>query len=537
MTISIENLIQSDRIPSLPEVALRVVDLTRDPVPDFDEITRVIRSDPAIASRIMRTVNSALFGLRQRVSSIDAAVPILGANLVRTLVLSFCLAEHRGPADRYRRYYQGLWRSSMDQAALAEALAERVPGTDESVWFLAALLQDIGRHALLSADPEEYSRLLKEFDDGDEMLAAEQDSYGFTHTDVSVQLCLRWRLDNYLVDAIAKHHSDVRGLNLAEELPASPTMPLLPNALRCARVGANFIEGLRSKREVSRATLERSLHDGFGILADEVNEMLTDVDLRVGEVAALFAVDLGEFPSMEQVLAQAQTTLAKIALTSQLEIASVRRHLEDAMSGARPSESQPNQDAETDACAAHLVEELLGDAAVQCRRQDLRLGVLGVGIDRFPSFSESHPLDVRISVLQQVVGAIRRAVREDDSIVRYDDGEFLVVVPVNVNETLVRIAERVRTGVSRIELPGTSSSELTCSVGGVVYRPSQEGAMNTDRILQETDQALALAKTRGGDQCVLFELDQDSVTPMALSDYFFLASSTDSPTSDSLQDP
>ena len=67
MTLSLQKLLETDRIPSLPEVALRVVELAQAPEPDLEEIIRVIKGDPAICSRVMRTVNSALFGLRRRV--------------------------------------------------------------------------------------------------------------------------------------------------------------------------------------------------------------------------------------------------------------------------------------------------------------------------------------------------------------------------------------------------------------------------------------------------------------------------------------
>ena len=61
MTISLHKLLESDRIPSLPEIAIRVVELAQEREPDFDEMIRVIKGDPAICSRILRTVNSALF--------------------------------------------------------------------------------------------------------------------------------------------------------------------------------------------------------------------------------------------------------------------------------------------------------------------------------------------------------------------------------------------------------------------------------------------------------------------------------------------
>ena len=67
MPTSIEQIVASDRLPSLPQIAIRVIELARAPEPDFAEVTKVVRTDPALSSKMLKTANSALFGLRQSV--------------------------------------------------------------------------------------------------------------------------------------------------------------------------------------------------------------------------------------------------------------------------------------------------------------------------------------------------------------------------------------------------------------------------------------------------------------------------------------
>ncbi len=166
MPLSLEAILSSERLPSLPEVAARVVEIARDSDPDFDRLVEAIRIDPAIAGRILKTANSALLGMRTRAGSIEQAVPRLGTTMVRTLVLSFCLAEYQTKSLDLRRYYQHLWRESLTQAAVAETLAERQGGkVDSANWFLAGLLQDIGRLALLHTLRDEYVDNVLEVDD------------------------------------------------------------------------------------------------------------------------------------------------------------------------------------------------------------------------------------------------------------------------------------------------------------------------------------------------------------------------------------
>ena len=156
--LSLDAILSSERLPSLPEIAIRVVEIARNPDPDFDRLIETIRMDPAIAGRILKTANSALLGMRTRASSIEQAVPRLGTTMVRTLVLSFCLADYQNKGSlSLRPYYQQIWRKSLTQAAVAESLAERQGGkVDSANWFLAGLIQDIGRLALLHTWREDY---------------------------------------------------------------------------------------------------------------------------------------------------------------------------------------------------------------------------------------------------------------------------------------------------------------------------------------------------------------------------------------------
>lgn len=508
MTVSLQALIRSDRIPSLPEVALRVVEIAQQDEPDFDEMIRVIKGDPAICSRIMRTVNSALFGLSQRVSSIDAAVPVLGANLVRTLVLSFSLADHRGQAVDFRSDYQRLWRGSLLQAVAAESLAQQLTGVDESVWFLGALLQDIGRLTLLDADPETYAVLLAEYGDGAALLEAEQRRYGFTHPDVSMQLCLRWRLDNFLVDAVSKHHTEARPFYEAHEVPADLTLPYFPNAMRCAALIAEFVEGLRSGAEVEQERILQVLHRSFHVLPSQVEEMLREIDLRMSEIAALFHVDLGRYVDIDKVLSRAQATLADLALKSQLQAASAERFLKDTQEEleimkftSQVWQQKAQRDSLTGAYARGVLDSLLPEAVRECEAARQRLGILFLDLDRFKQINDRYGHAAGDAVLRHVVGAVKQVVRDCDPVIRYGGDEFVVLIPVASRSALDQIAARIQSVVAHpVSLPRHEAIRVTCSIGGVVYQPVRGEQIAPLRLLDEADQAMYDAKERGGNQ-------------------------------------
>lgn len=510
MSTTLQKLLDSNCLPSLPEVAMRVLRIAQQPEPDLEELVRVIKADPALSGRVLKTTNSALFGLPQRISSIEAAIPILGANMIRTLVLGFTLADYRGPQARYRVYFQRLWRGCVTQAVVAEMLAQRNPSIDPAIWFLAALLQDIGRLAMLAADSEEYSRLIGLVDDGPELLESERRTFGYTHADVSVQLCMRWRMDEAMVDAVARHHVWI--YRPAEPLGDAQWSDL-GVALRCAAMTADYFEGLRCGRTVSREQLENAFKQGFQVDAAELNDLLSEVDQRVGEIAALFLFDIGEFQSIDELLAQAHAALAEIAVVTQVEMAAAKRHMEEAKreldtirSETDELREQAQKDALTGAFTRRFLEPYLERELQRAARSERRVGVLFMDVDRFKKLNDQHGHSLGDEVLRKLVQALRVSLRDSDSVIRYGGDEFVVILSLNSVATLSRVAERILARVTSIRCASEPSVRVSSSIGALLCHPTPTAVPSCETVLDEVDRAMYVAKQRGGDRIAIFTL-------------------------------
>ena len=83
----IDRVLQSPRLPSLPEIALKVIDLVQQDEVSIKQIAETIQNDPALASKILKTVNSSFYGQSSSVSTISHALVVLGLNAVKTLAL------------------------------------------------------------------------------------------------------------------------------------------------------------------------------------------------------------------------------------------------------------------------------------------------------------------------------------------------------------------------------------------------------------------------------------------------------------------
>ena len=505
MKIFLDSILASDRLPSLPEVAARIVELARNPEPDFDRMIEAIRSDPAIAGRILKTANSALLGMRTRASSIEMAVPRLGSTMVRTLVLSFCLAEYQNKNSlNLRPWYQQIWRESLLQAATAEMLAERQPQRiDPANWFLAGLVQDIGRLALLHACRDEYVENVLEVDDDRSQRQREKEWLGFTHVEVGLGLCRRWNLDPEIIDAIAVHHSSVHGIVPLKFVSGVS----LPAALITASLVAEYLEEVSHNLNCSREQIECLLMQVYAMRPNDIFRMLAEVDQRVGELSAAFGIDVGHTPELETILIEAQRLLAEIAVTSQLRLvnahASVGRAERIRMAAEEQIESLQHtawRDHLTGAFNRAWLGPALNTTIQQAHEHGVPLGLMFVDIDQFKSINDTEGHLAGDHLLQKVTGILRECVRLTDSVVRYGGDEFVIMLKDVNADMLMLIADqilgRIRTELSSAE----PNRKITCSLGAVLYVPQENNAVRADALVKEADRAMYEAKRCGGDR-------------------------------------
>lgn len=146
----------SATLPTLPAVAVKLLELSRDPETETPQIVGLIKTDPAICAKILQATNSSFFGFSSRVTSIDRAVPLLGTTVVTSLALSFSLASDSVSSGPLQEYYRDYWKQSIIHAVAAEMIGRRCSQGLECEYFLAGLMMDIGRLAMLKTVSRDY---------------------------------------------------------------------------------------------------------------------------------------------------------------------------------------------------------------------------------------------------------------------------------------------------------------------------------------------------------------------------------------------
>lgn len=191
-------------VPPLPVVVHQLLALMRDAGCTSEEISRLVGTDQALAARVLGLVNSSFYGLPGRVSTISAAVLILGHSALKSLAVGMSVAGHLNallPADRRRAF----WRHSLATAAGAELIArsEGLPEPEEA--FTAGLLHDVGHLILMVALPEGHAAAGQAGALGN--VEREREIIGIDHCRAGRHLLQHWKLPPILLECVRLHHA------------------------------------------------------------------------------------------------------------------------------------------------------------------------------------------------------------------------------------------------------------------------------------------------------------------------------------------
>lgn len=206
-TTVLELLKRSAAIPSMPQVAVRFLEIIHDPDFDYREVVEVLSSDAGTTSEILRLANSSLFGVTRKVTALPHAMTLLGVKRVRALVLGRYIVEslnRKGCASVEPAYY---WRRSLTAAVLAARLADALAPDCREEAFIAGLLADIGVVILDEGIPAKYRPIAEQYKPGGnpDLALAENVLLGTTHGQVSAIVLDHWKLPEPICQAVHWH--------------------------------------------------------------------------------------------------------------------------------------------------------------------------------------------------------------------------------------------------------------------------------------------------------------------------------------------
>ncbi|NUM55476.1 MAG: HDOD domain-containing protein [Candidatus Hydrogenedentes bacterium] len=191
-------------LPSLPTTVSRVTELINDPASNLSDVAHVIQTDPALALKTLRLVNSAYYGVGQRVDTVDHAVTMLGIKVIRNLAYTAAVFEtfQRGSSELlHHSVTTGIAMRSLIEHSACRGMID----PDEA--FVYGLLHDVGKILIFEFLPKQaesatlmsHARKLPVYE-------AERAVIGVDHAELGSRLIEKWGLSPQLAGAIAGHH-------------------------------------------------------------------------------------------------------------------------------------------------------------------------------------------------------------------------------------------------------------------------------------------------------------------------------------------
>lgn len=497
---------------TLPAVAMEVVELSNCESVDTDALKRCIERDPALAAKLLRVVNSSLFGLSGKVDNLTQAIALLGHKPLRLLVLGFSLPE-RLLADLEAEQLAQYWRRALTRAIAARNLAQQFWKTTGDDVFLAALLEDIGMLVLMQQVGTPYARFAQQVRaERGRLVDLERHALGFDHRELTLVLMRSWRMPATYVAAIAAppkrtftadaydaQQSPPQVLHLANllaDLVDEHQLPVLPELLEC---GATYC----------------------GLTKDDLDRLVAELAPQVDALADVLQLDLEGEADYDRILAEAHRSLTGASEDAAVELA----RSEDALCAQLLTDSRELR-AAVDEFVAHPAtpaneSTLRGDAAQHAPQRPLTRAIVTAPATRDARLSaalEHAAAECRLARLPLAVGwleiaaedpaadvdpapldaAIERVLLEYDlnsqHTIPLESGGIVFVLPRIERREAVELASRVADLVERDESAG-SQCVVKAGIAAIAVVPK---GFESQRLLEAAQRCLDAARAVGG---------------------------------------
>ncbi|MCX7966384.1 MAG: HDOD domain-containing protein [Syntrophorhabdaceae bacterium] len=191
----------TQNLPTIPATLKNILNFLENSSISINKISDFISKDPVLTMKVLKMINSPVYGFPGRISSVNQAVLLLGLNVIKGMLLGVSVFE------LMQKAMTGLWEHSLGCAALSNLLAKKKGLKSPEDVTIAGLLHDIGKVLLAVNIPELYEKLIAATDKhGFTILEEENAVLGVNHAEVGSWIAKKWNFPNQLIEIIQFHH-------------------------------------------------------------------------------------------------------------------------------------------------------------------------------------------------------------------------------------------------------------------------------------------------------------------------------------------
>lgn len=477
---------KSQKLPTLPGIAFKLIREVRRENPDLNEIVNLISSDPPLSAEILKCVNSPLFGLNAMVRSVEHAVNMLGMNTIKNLALSFSLVKGFEKEGPFRFDYKLFWKDSLVSAHSAKLIAKCVePSVSEEAFFLG-LMHNLGILALAVALPRQYSLVLKEMQTaGSSHQEAEDHVLGFNHMEVGQRLMKAWRLPEIFGLPIAFHHDPEK---LTSE---SAEIKLLTKILHLSTLYVDLLKQTETGFTLELIERYAKKYEFNGNL--KIEAIGKQVNQHTLKIFPLFEINIDNEKDYAELIENARKE--KIDISNELMTKVVEQQHE-----IERLKKLITWDSMTPLINYQHFHELLLREIYRSKRYKSALTILIADIDDFKTINDNCSHEAGDYVIKKVAKFLDNELRQSDYLARYGGNAFGIILPETPLVGGLHAAQRLRDAIGGLSIVFRGFKiSFTMSFGVASILPNQE--VSKDELIKMAEDALVLAKQSGKNQC------------------------------------
>ncbi|HIJ59407.1 MAG TPA: HDOD domain-containing protein [Nitrospirae bacterium] len=199
-------ILETIDIPSLPPIAMKVLQLVNNDNASLKELEDTIAKDQSFSARLLRIANSPYYGKNRSIDSLSTAMILIGFNTMKSLVVA---ASLRDVQRKFGIFEQKLWEHSLAVSVTASQIAAQTKMMKPEEALVCGLVHDLGKMVLNMSLSEQYALVIERvYSEGLPFLDVENDLLGFNHCNVGGLIARKWKLPKNLEVVIEYHHTD-----------------------------------------------------------------------------------------------------------------------------------------------------------------------------------------------------------------------------------------------------------------------------------------------------------------------------------------
>jgi len=281
-------------VPTLPQVAVKVIELVGDASAGMREFARVIETDQALTGRLLRMANSVMYAQRAPVTELNRAMVLMGLERLKAVALGFHLSQAT-MKDEGEFSTKRVWTQSIFRAWLAFHLCEKLDRKKTGEAFIVGLMLDAALPLMPKLAGADYTLCVRSGVAPGAQYLDEFEKLPFTHVDLVRALCVLWRLPEALARPIGAHHTRPESVNISNSASLLQGIAYFVGSLRLLPG-----DGMGATPEKSGAEQARRL---FQIEPAELEPIIAAAARDFAASKAIFSHVMDPGLTLEQILA------------------------------------------------------------------------------------------------------------------------------------------------------------------------------------------------------------------------------------------